>query len=226
MSARLNLVIELIHAAGDAMLASQSVAMAGHPFASHLPFAADEHQRPVFLMSQLAEHTQNIAADPRASLLVKGSGEGAEVARATLVGKIHAISPDPLLVARYLRYQPAAERFLELGDFHFYRLEPQRVRVVGGFGLAGWLEGTRLLDAPMLSLPDEAALLASLEDKLPPDCQVLGIDAYGLDCRMDGRRTRIRFDPAPLPAESIAAAVGRALASLAKTAGKESRHGS
>jgi hypothetical protein len=223
---RLDLVIALLHASGDAALATHSTALPGHPFASHLPFAADEHQRPVFLMSQLAEHTQNIIADPRASLLVKETAEGAEAARATLVGKVLPVKADPLLVARYLRYHPAAEQFLQLGDFGFHRLDVQRIRVVGGFGMAAWLEGSRLLDAPSLTLREEAELLPVLEKELPADWTPLGVDAYGLDCLADGRRLRIGFDPGPLPADAVPAALGRAMANFSKDATEDPRHGS
>jgi hypothetical protein len=214
MSSRFDLVIALLHAAGDGVLASSDVAMGGHPFASHLPYVVDDRQRPVFLMSQLAGHTRNIAADPRASLLVKGAGEGAEVPRATLVGEVRPIAAEPLLAARYLRYHPAAEQFLQLGDFRFHRLSPKHIRLVGGFGAAAWLEGTRLLDAPSLSLGEEAQLLAALEPGLPAGCLLLGLDAYGCDCRLHGERKRLVFGSGPLPAASVAAAVGRALEDL------------
>jgi len=61
----------------------------------------------------------------------------------------------------YLRYHPEAERFLQLGDFRFFRLDPLRIRVVGGFAQAGWLEGKQLIDAPFISLEDEAHLIES-----------------------------------------------------------------
>src|ERR1700733_8977521 len=42
----------------------------GFPFGSVMPYGLDERGRPIFLISTMAMHTQNLQADPRASLLV------------------------------------------------------------------------------------------------------------------------------------------------------------
>jgi hypothetical protein len=42
----------------------------GFPFGSVMPYGLDEHGRPIFLISTMAMHTQNLQADSRASLLV------------------------------------------------------------------------------------------------------------------------------------------------------------
>ena len=43
---------------------------AGYPFGSVVSYGLDESGEPLFVISQLAEHTRNLGADPRASLLV------------------------------------------------------------------------------------------------------------------------------------------------------------
>jgi hypothetical protein len=45
----------------------------GFPFGSVMPYSFDENGRPIFLISTLAMHTQNLQLDPRASLLVAQS---------------------------------------------------------------------------------------------------------------------------------------------------------
>jgi hypothetical protein len=42
----------------------------GFPFGSVMPYALDARGRPIFLISSMAMHTQNLQADARASLLV------------------------------------------------------------------------------------------------------------------------------------------------------------
>ena len=42
----------------------------GFPFGSVMPYRLDDHGRPIFLISTMAMHTQNLQADPHASLLV------------------------------------------------------------------------------------------------------------------------------------------------------------
>lgn len=200
MRSRLEILVDLLHSQDTAALATQSSTLPGHPFASSVAFAPDEHHRPLLLISHLAEHTRNLAADPRASLLVARSMDGGEIARASLVGSVVRVEPDAPLIARYLRYQPAAERFLQLGDFAFHRFEPERILVVGGFAQAGWLEGKALLAAPSLGCADEAALLASRA----PDAELLGVDLYGMDVRAQGARRRIAFADAPLTPQALA----------------------
>jgi len=51
-------------------LATLSRRHPGHPFASVMPYALDADGRPLFLISSMAMHTQNLEADARASLLV------------------------------------------------------------------------------------------------------------------------------------------------------------
>lgn len=211
MPSRLERIIELLHATNKAALATHSLAMPGYPYASALPFVADQHHRPVFLFSRLAEHTQNLGVDNRASLLVRQTGDVANAAKATLVGHVVPIAADPLLTARYLRYQPEAVQWIDLPDFHFFRLEPQRIRVIGGFAQASWLDGERLHDAPSVALEDEAELLSTLAPKLPANLAILGGDAYGFDFIQQGKRQRAVFGSGPVLATALAAAISRKL---------------
>src|SRR5262249_49588160 len=57
-------------------LATISNECPGYPFASLVGYAVDDRGRPLFCLSGLAEHSRNIAADPRASLMItEGGGE-------------------------------------------------------------------------------------------------------------------------------------------------------
>ncbi len=211
MASRLKTLIDLLHAPGDIALATHSTAVTGFPYATEVAFATDEHHRPLLLISHLAEHTRNLLADPRASLLVARSlGEG-EIARASLIGNVAEIEPSALLVARYLRYHPEAERFLQLGDFRFFRIDPLRIRVVGGFAQAGWLDGKQLIDAPFISLDDEASLVESTESSLPDGVGLLGVDAYGVDYRTGDTRIRAVFKAGPVLVDAAQAALSRVL---------------
>jgi putative heme iron utilization protein len=216
MLSRLELLIDLLHSGPDAALATHSTTLEGFPFASAVPFVTDEHHRPIFLISGLAEHSRNLAANPRASLMIaKAMGEG-EFARVSLMGVADPIDADPLLVTRYLRYHPHAERFLQLGDFRFHRFEPARVLTVGGFAKASWLEGSRLIEAPVISLTDEEDLLAQHEQAASKDCQLRGIDAFGADATLDGKSLRIRFGAGPVTKEAWLPSLRRELAALSQ----------
>lgn len=211
MLSRLEFLIDLLHSAQDAALATHSTTLEGFPFASAVPFVTDEHHRPVILISGLAEHSRNLAANPRASIMIaKLLGEG-EMARVSLMGEFRPCDAEPLLVARYLRYHPHAERFLQLGDFRFHRFELAKVLAVGGFAKAGWLEGSRMMEAPVISLCDEEVLLTEYGLEASKGCRLRGIDAFGADVTLDGQPARIRFNPGPMAKEALLGALRREL---------------
>lgn len=211
---RNEILLDLLHGGPDGALATHSLAMPGFPFATAVPFAPDERHRPIFLISQLAEHTQNLQADARASLLLRRLLADGEMARVTLVGKVEPIAAEPLLVARYLRYQPEAERFLQLGDFGFHRLDPQQIRTIGGFAQAGWLAGDRLTGSAILPLAEEAEVLAELAGRMPAYGRVLGVDCYGIDWQRGAQRYRQEFAGVAADGDQVRSAAAKALAAL------------
>jgi putative heme iron utilization protein len=200
--------LHLLHQADYGTLATNSVQVDGYPYATILPFALDEHHQPLFLISRLAEHTRNLLADSRASLLVATPSDGnvQTGARLTVVGDVREITPSEQLVARYLRYQPETQRYLEFGDFAFFRMVPLKLRLIAGFGQAYWIGAATWAEIPVLSLTAEAEAL----NECAGETGIVGLDRYGADCRGDGKRERRRFADAPV-APGRACAAKRAL---------------
>src|SRR5262245_65544357 len=64
----------LVHLARAGTLSTLSRRHPGHPFGSVMPYAPDDRGAPLLLISSMAMHTQNLEADPRASLLVTQPG--------------------------------------------------------------------------------------------------------------------------------------------------------
>lgn len=207
MKIPLSEAISLLHRASHATLASHAHGMPGYPYATVVPCVADEAHRPTFLISMLAEHTKNLLADARASLsLIAPDADNAQTAaRMTLIGDVERFDASPEMRARYLRYEPEAEQYLAL-DFAFFRINPKRIRFIGGLGRMGWLESAEWCEAPQLTLRDEAALLQTLTGTAA-DLQVLGVDSFGFDHLSAGRRQRQDFpEPAASPAKALALA--------------------
>ena len=117
----------------------------GFPFGSLMPFALDLAGHPVFLISNMAMHTQNLMTDARCSLFVGQAGTDGDplgAARATLIG--HA-EPVPVHDAasvreRYLARHENSRYWVDFTDFSFFRLQPIDLYYVGGFGVMGWVE--------------------------------------------------------------------------------------
>ncbi|MFZ0913384.1 MAG: DUF2470 domain-containing protein [Candidatus Korobacteraceae bacterium] len=134
----------LMHSGRIGSLSTQSGKQPGFPFGSLMPYAPDAQGRPIFLISTMAMHTQNLQADPRASLFVTESdtsGDPLGASRVTLIGIVIRI-PEPELVsarAVYLARYPDSKYWVDFDDFFFYRMDVLDVYYVGGFGVMGWV---------------------------------------------------------------------------------------
>jgi heme iron utilization protein len=148
----------LLHLSSVATLSTVSRKQQGFPFGSLMPYALDATGRPLFLISTMAMHTQNLKADPRASLFVSqpaADGDVLGAARVTLVGNVVQISDEdkPEVREIYLKAHPNSRYWVDFNDFAFFRLEPLDVYYVGGFGVMGWVTAVEYAAA----LPDPLA---------------------------------------------------------------------
>jgi putative heme iron utilization protein len=117
-----------------------------------MPYALDEQGRPIFLVSTMAIHTQNLQADPRASLFVTepdASGDPLGSSRVTLIGSAIRILEPELAAARtaYLTGYPDSKYWVDFDDFFFYRMDVLDVYYVGGFGVMGWVAAAEYSEA-------------------------------------------------------------------------------
>jgi putative heme iron utilization protein len=119
----------------------------GFPFGSVMPYGLDDQGRPIFLISTMAMHTQNLQADPHASLLVtqqEADGEPLGASRVTLVGNVLPVPNTELAEARklYLERHANSKYWVDFEDFSFYRMDVVDVYYVGGFGVMGWVSAS------------------------------------------------------------------------------------
>jgi putative heme iron utilization protein len=191
------------------VLATQSLKFPGYPYASALPFCTDQPGRVVVLISHLAEHTQNADHDRRVSFLIAPSGtQVQEQARITLIGDL-APTEDATVAARYLSYFPESERYLSIGGFRFFRLEPLSARYIAGFGSIHTVPGERYLAPPLAIAESESEILAHMNadhphnlrdycrhvhDRTVESARMIGIDCDGFDLLADGEILRFDFE--------------------------------
>jgi len=134
----------LVYLSRMGSLSTLSRKQPGFPFGSVMPYGLDNHGRPIFLISTMAMHTQNMLADPRASLLVTQrdtDGEPLGASRVTLVGNVLPVPNTELAEARklYLERHANSQYWVDFQDFSFYRMNVVDVYYVGGFGVMGWV---------------------------------------------------------------------------------------
>ena len=119
----------------------------GFPFGSVMPYGLDPRGRPLFLISSMAMHTQNLQADPRASLLVTqpdASGDPLGASRVTVIGNVLTIPKPEIPEARqlYLDRYANSKYWVDFEDFSFYRMDVLDVYYVGGFGVMDWVQAS------------------------------------------------------------------------------------
>ena len=225
-----------LRARHGAVLSSLSQKFSGYPFGSVVPFVLDQSANPVILISRLAEHTRNLAADGRCSLIVQDPGieDLQAAARLTCVADADEVPDGDLsnVQARYLRFFPGAQQLLDLGDFSFRRLSVKALRFIGGFGRIHWVTTAEYAPPPNSLAEAEQSILDHMNNdhahNIADYCKhylgtqdsavMIGIDCDGIDLRVGDRERgevrRIDFDRTVRDANEARAA----LVAMAKTA--------
>lgn len=179
----------------------------GSPYASLVLLALDLDATPLLLLSDLAEHSRNIARDSRLSLLVDGTGGLADPlagSRASLVGRADAVK-DERQMARFVARHPSASGYAGFADFKLYRLTVERAHLVAGFGRIRWVEGTEILlagDHTTLATAEPSIVTHMNEDHAEAIDRIVGrgtgwhmtgIDPEGADFRRSSETARVEF---------------------------------
>jgi len=183
-------VVRACHKASLATLLAEG----GAPYASLVTVALDHDLSPILLLSGLSDHSRNIAADPRVSLLFDGTDGHPNPQtgpRVTVMGRAMR-TDDPRLRDRFLARHPGAALYADFADFAFWRVVPDKAHFVGGFGRAVWFPAPFGLDAAATAemQAGEASLLPLT---LPGGESVVGVDVDGVDMIRDGCYLRIVF---------------------------------
>lgn len=224
-------VRDLIRAGERAVLATALAGAASHPYASLVLVASATDGSPLLLISELAEHTKNLARDARLSLLFDGTSldDPLTEPRASVLGRA-AFSNDAQERARFLARHPSADAYAGFADFRLYRVAVERAHLVAGFGRIRWVDGAEILLGDTHSLAeaepdildhmnrDHADAIQLYATRLLGQAEgpwrMAGIDPEGCDLRAEGRLARLPFEAPVRSAE----AARRELARLAQAA--------
>ncbi|MFZ0522977.1 MAG: DUF2470 domain-containing protein [Candidatus Acidiferrales bacterium] len=179
----------LSHLGRVGSLSTLSRKQPGFPFGSVMPYALDGSANPIFLISTMAMHTQNIQADPRASLLITqpdAEGDPLGASRLTLLGNILTVPAAEVAQARelYLARHSNSKYWVDFEDFAFYRMDVIDVYYVGGFGVMGWVTAAEFYSAEPDPLSDSAAGIIQHMNADHTDALVLLARAFaGIDAQ-------------------------------------------
>lgn len=188
----------------------------GHPYVSLVLVAVDYDASPILLLSDLAEHARNIAADNRISLLFDGTrGLASPLTGARLSVQGRAVRcNDGHLRQRFLARHEDAAMYADFADFAIYRLSVARGHLVAGFGRIEWIDKDALLylgpgvdgmrsweaDAVSHMNEDHADAMQHYAQNLLGAAEtgwvMTGCDPEGCDLRREDKVLRLEF-PAP-----------------------------
>lgn len=185
---------------------------AGSPYTSLVLVAVDHDASPLLLISQLADHTRNLDANPAVSLLFDGTAgldEPLTGPRVSVQGNASKTT-DERLKARYVARHPGAAMYAGFGDFAFWRVSVTRAHLVAGFGKIHWLGADEILhEPPAEKLREaEADILQHMNAEHADAVQLYatkllghegdgwtltGVDPEGADLRRGGTTLRLPF---------------------------------
>ena len=188
------------------------MAGSGDPYCSLVNVATTAAGAPILLISALAVHTKNIAADPRVSLMLdeRKPGDPLEGARVMLMGTAAKTDAEDAR-RRYLARHPDAEAYAGFGDFAFYEISLKGAHLVAGFGRIVDLKASDILtdigDAEAL-IAAEADVIAHINEDHAEACRLyatkllgapegewrcVGCDPEGLDLQLGVQGRRLPF---------------------------------
>jgi heme iron utilization protein len=209
------------------VLSTHSRAEPGYPFGSVVPYCLDAQGRPLFLFSPLAQHYQNLDADPRCAFTLAESvtGDVQQGTRLTCLAECTPLPAEDSGGERYFRYYPRGRVYRDELGFELFRLIPRRFHYNGGFATARWLGADRVLHASPFDDAAEGRLIARLEPVHHPHLaarfpegaepgepvRIAGVDPWGLDLGRGEALSRLHF-PEPLTSHAAIDAWLRTLA--------------
>jgi len=203
----------LLRRARTAALGTMNLDPAG-PYVSFVNIAPVPSGHPIILISKLAWHSRNILARPEGSLMVSEipvSGDALTGPRVTVMGHFEPV-PAAEIAQRYAHHHPAALAYLDFPDFSFWRLIPQKIHAVAGFGRIETMEPDEVFlpenivaavmasaDSAILHMnEDHADALGLYAERLlcgePGKWQITSIDPDGAHLQGDGRVLRLIFE--------------------------------
>ena len=157
----------LFHNQQHAVLCTAHASLAGWPFGSITPYSVLPSRDAVVFLSAIAEHTKNLARDPRASLFITDPAAQARPqagARVTILTRARCASAAEQVTteASYFARFPQAEAMRSAHGFHTWVLEVDCVRFIAGFGEMGWISRAEWSGTPDPLATHAAAIAAHL----------------------------------------------------------------
>mmetsp|Transcript_11850 Transcript_11850/g.18187 ORF Transcript_11850/g.18187 Transcript_11850/m.18187 type:complete len:349 (-) Transcript_11850:50-1096(-) len=174
----------------------------GAPFGSYVDYVLDDDGNPVVLMNEMSMHTINIRENEGSekgtgmvTLFTQLAGTGQDVSRCSLTGKIVKIDPKEAddidtIRMRYSIVHSYADQVMDSPKFDFYRLIPDKIYFVGGFGvLAKWVEPEEYQEStPDILAKEASSICARLNREHSEDLRLTAQHLLDVDTEIESVR--------------------------------------
>ena len=186
----------------------------GWPYASLVLTATTHAGVPLLLVSDLAEHTCNLRADDRVSLLYDGTGaleNPLTGARVSLQGRAVPLKSSHSRF-RFLSRHGSARDYVDFDDFNFFEIDVGAAHIIAGFGRIEWLSANDILlggESNSALMTAEADILDHMNADHTDSVQLFantllgldgdnwrltGVDPEGADLAWKGLASRVEFN--------------------------------
>ena len=129
------------------VLSTHSADMPGFPFGSTAYYCLDNEGHAIILISNIAQHTKNILADNKVSLIVTETDIDDIHTEARLTILVEVEKQDDSegdIMQRYYRFFPPSRQYHLQNNFDFYHLNTVKARYIGGFEMIHWISSENL----------------------------------------------------------------------------------
>ncbi len=140
-----NDAISLLRGSNMAILSTLSKKFDEFPFGSFITYVTDQNRSIFIYASDLAEHTKNILNNSKACVTVFNTnkeGDKQNSSRLSIMGNFQKIDTSEYerCKERFFKFLPESRNYSKTHDFNFYKMNPDKIRWIGGFGEIAWLK--------------------------------------------------------------------------------------
>ena len=138
--------VTLMRANTVAVLSTLSKKYNNFPFGSFITYVTGQDRSIYIYASDIAEHTKNIIKNSKSCLTIfklKVNQDKQNSSRLSIMGDFKKIQNQEDIEnckIRFFKFLPESKTYSNMHDFNFYKMKPNKIRWIGGFGEISWLK--------------------------------------------------------------------------------------
>ena len=141
-----NEAVTLMRSNNVAVLSTLSKKYDNFPFGSLITYITGQDRSIYIYASDIAEHTKNIHKNSKSCLTIfkiRENEDKQNSSRLSIMGDFKEIQNQEDIEnckIRFFKFLPESKTYSNMHDFNFYKMKPNKIRWIGGFGEIAWLK--------------------------------------------------------------------------------------